>query len=180
MQIYISRNGQQYGPYSEEQARAYLASGELQPGDLAWAEGRGDWQPLSALLGPGPQPAAGMPPPPPPQRPSGGNGLSENNLAMIAHLSPIVSGFIGPLIVWLIKKDDPQAGFVVGEAKEALNFQLTVFLALVISGLLTIVVIGGLLMPAIVIANIVFCVIAGLKANEGQPYRYPVTFRLIK
>ena len=66
------------------------------------------------------------------------------------------------------------------QSKEALNFQITVFIAIVISWILAFVLIGLLLMPLVGIANLVLCIIAGIKANNGEAYRYPFALRLIK
>lgn len=102
--------------------------------------------------------------------------------AMIAHLSAL-SGFlipfgniIGPLVVWQIKKDMP---FVEDQGKEALNFQITVLIAVIVCFILTFVVIGALLLPIVGIATLVLIIIAGIKANSGEQYRYPLTLRLI-
>jgi len=101
-------------------------------------------------------------------------------MAMIGHLSGIVAGFIGPLIIWLINKEKADKGWLNGQAKEALNFQITIFIAYCVAALLTIVLIGMLLIPVILIANLVLCIMAGMKANEGVDYRYPFAIRLIK
>jgi uncharacterized Tic20 family protein len=113
-----------------------------------------------------------------PKDEGGAPSQDARTMAMLAHLLGIVLGFLGPLIIWLIKKDEEP--FVDDQAKEALNFQLTVFIAMFISGLLICLVIGLVTTPAIAIADLVFCIIAGLKANEGEAYRYPLTLRLIK
>lgn len=102
------------------------------------------------------------------------------NLAMLAHLLSIAFGFIAPLIIWMISKDQPQKGFVADQAKEALNFQITVIIALCIAGVLMVVFIGILLVPMILVVNFVLCILAGLKAREGVAYRYPFTLRLLK
>ncbi len=65
MQIYIHRDGQQFGPYSVEQARDYLASGNLLPGDLAWHEGAADWMPLDQVAEVATNPSPSPEPPPP-------------------------------------------------------------------------------------------------------------------
>lgn len=103
---------------------------------------------------------------------------------MIAHLASL-SGFIipfgnilGPLVVWLIKKDTMP--FVDDQGKEALNFNITIFIAAVVSAILMFVLIGFVLVLVVGIAWIVLTIMAGLKANEGQAYRYPFTLRLIK
>jgi hypothetical protein len=104
----------------------------------------------------------------------------DRTMAMISHLSGIVAGFIGPLIIWLINKDKADKGWLNDQAKEGLNFQITIFIAYVIAGALTLVLIGMLLIPIIMIGNIILCIMAGMKANEGVDYRYPFAIRLIK
>jgi len=110
----------------------------------------------------------------------------ERTWGMLAHLSAILAtalsamGFIGPLIVWLIKKD--QSKFVDYHGKEALNFQLNLLIYMVIAVGIALATCGmGIPLPAAVgIYGVVMCIIAGLKANNGELYRYPFTFRLIK
>jgi uncharacterized protein len=114
-----------------------------------------------------------------PQSPQGGApSKDEKMFAMLSHLGGIVVGFIAPLIIWLVKREEMP--FVNDQAKEALNFQITVAIAYFASSVLATVLIGFLLFPAVMIANIVFCIVAGLKANEGVAYRYPFALRLIK
>ena len=105
--------------------------------------------------------------------------------AMICHLIALVGllgngiGFlIGPLVVWLLKRnDDP---FIDEQGKEAVNYQITMLIAALISGLLTVIVIGFALLVVVVILMIVFPVIAALKASDGEHYRYPLSSRFIK
>jgi uncharacterized protein len=105
----------------------------------------------------------------------------ERTMALLSHILAIFFSFIPPLIIWLVNKDaTPAKPFVVDQAKEALNFQITVILAALVAGVLTVILIGFLLLPVISIANLVLCIIAGLKANNGEYYRYPFTLRLIK
>ncbi|MHC4157559.1 MAG: DUF4870 domain-containing protein [Planctomycetota bacterium] len=99
-------------------------------------------------------------------------------MAMLCHLLAIFTGFIGPLIIWLVKKDDDP--FVDDQGKEALNFQITVLIAMIVSGLLIFVCIGSILMPAVWIVDLVFCIIASIKASGGQAYRYPLSIRFVK
>lgn len=125
-------------------------------------------------------PSAAAPPPPPitsaaPQ--------DERTLALVAHLLGTLTWFVGALIVWLIHKDaTPSKPFVIDQSKEALNFQITIGIAYVIAVVLMIISFGILFfLPTLVwIANIVFCIIAAVKANNGETYRYPFTLRLIK
>ncbi|REN16568.1 DUF4870 domain-containing protein, partial [Mycobacterium tuberculosis] len=92
----------------------------------------------------------------------------------------IFTWFLGPLIIWLINKDDSSKSFVTDQAKEALNFQITITIAMLICIVLTIVIIGGLLAPIVGLLNVIFCIIAAVKANNGEAYRYPFALRLIK
>ncbi len=113
-----------------------------------------------------------------PQQPSEQISKDARTWAMLCHLLAIFTGFIAPLVIWLVKKDEDP--FVNNHGKESLNFQITVFIAMFVSGLLTFACIGFLLMPAVWIVDIIFCVIATLKANNGELYRYPVSIRFIK
>lgn len=103
---------------------------------------------------------------------------------MLCHLAALAGfvvpfGFIiGPLVVWLIKKNE--FPFVDDQGKESLNFQITVIIALIVSALLIIVLIGILLLPAVAITSLVFIIIASVKANSGIRYRYPICIRFIK
>ncbi|MBD9632924.1 DUF4870 domain-containing protein [Pseudomonas sp. PDM19] len=104
--------------------------------------------------------------------------------AMFCHFAAFL-GFIfpfgnllGPLIVWQIKRES--APFVDRQGKEALNFQITVSLAVVVSCLLMLVVIGFFLLGLVSIGALVLTIIAGIKANEGLDYRYPFTWRPLK
>ena len=100
------------------------------------------------------------------------------NMAMLCHLLAIFTGFLGPLIIWLIKKDE--SSFVDDHGKEALNFQITVLIAMIVSGLLTFICIGFVLMLIVWIVDMIFCIIAAVKASHGEAYRYPLTFRFVK
>jgi hypothetical protein len=107
----------------------------------------------------------------------------ERQWGMFAHLSSLVGLAVGgltplgPLIIWLVKKD--QSPFVADQAKEALNFQIAIFIASLICVALAMVLIGFFLLPLLFIANIVYSIIAAMEANKGVAYRYPYTIRLI-
>jgi len=98
--------------------------------------------------------------------------------AMLCHLLAIFTCFIAPLIIWLVKKEEDP--FIDNQGKEALNFQITVAIAIVVSWLLCFACIGFVLLPLVGIADIVFCIMATVKANSGVAYRYPVSIRFIK
>jgi uncharacterized Tic20 family protein len=102
----------------------------------------------------------------------------ECNIAMLAHLLGVFSGFIGALIIWLLKRDD--SPFIAEQTTEALNFQITIAIAMFAAVLLTFVFIGALLIPVIVIANFVLSLLGAMSASKGQAYRYPLALRLVK
>ncbi len=110
---------------------------------------------------------------------------------MICHLAglgglipvvPVIGCIIGPLIVWQIKKDE--FGFVDEQGKEAVNFQISMLLYLLISAIiwipLSFICIGAVIPFAIIIVDLIFLLIAAVKANDGEHYRYPLTIRFIK
>ena len=109
----------------------------------------------------------------------------EKNWAMFGHLSTFL-GWIGiplanllaPLIIWQTKKDTMP--FAAEQAKEALNFQITMMILLFISAILTFVFIGFIGLLAIPVIDVIFTIIAAIKANDGTAYRYPMTIRFIK
>lgn len=104
----------------------------------------------------------------------------DRTLAMLTHLSGIILGFIVPLIIWLMNKDRADKGWLNDQAKEALNFQITILIGYVAGMVLTIILIGPLISLAAWIVSVIFSIVAGLKANEGVSYRYPLSIRLIK
>jgi uncharacterized Tic20 family protein len=110
----------------------------------------------------------------------------EKTWGMLCHLSALLGlaagglTFIGPLICWLVKKDTSK--FVDFHGKESLNFQINILIYYLISVAITVASCGVAfpLMFVPIVYGIVMPIIAGLKANEGQLYEYPATFRLIK
>lgn len=101
----------------------------------------------------------------------------EKNIATVTHLGGTVFSFIPALVVWILKKED--SAYIGDQAKEALNFQITVALAQVIAWILAWVLIGFFLAFIIWVANIVFCIIAAVATSKGEKYRYPFCLRLI-
>jgi uncharacterized Tic20 family protein len=108
----------------------------------------------------------------------------ERTWASLAHIAGLIAGwlgglsFLGPLVIWLIKKDQSQ--FVDDQAKEALNFQIAVTIAtLVAIPLIFAFGIGLLVLAVVAIADIVYSILAAMAANKGICYRYPYTLRLI-
>ena len=115
-----------------------------------------------------------------PDKPVMGGPSSEScTLGMLAHLLGALTGFLGPLIIWLVKKDTDS--FVDDQGKEALNFQITILIAMLVCGALTAASCGFLVFLVIVpmIGDWVFSIIGAIEASKGNAYRYPVTLRLI-
>lgn len=97
--------------------------------------------------------------------------------ATLVHIGGIFFNFIPALIAYLVVKD--RGPFVRAHTATALNFQLTLLIASVVAGVLTIVLIGFVLLAVIWVANIVFSIIAAIKANRGEWYTYPATIRFV-
>ena len=104
-------------------------------------------------------------------------GMLCHLLSFSGYLIPFGS-VLGPLIIWMIKKDDMP--FVNDQGKESLNFQLTMLIAVIISAILCLVLIGFLMLGVVLIFQIVVVIMASIKANDGIKYRYPYTIRFIK
>ena len=115
------------------------------------------------------------------------NGNSPGNVrtwCVASHLSalagiviPGAGHILGPLVVWLIKR--AESSEIDAHGKEALNFQISMLIYNLVAGVLCLVLIGFVLLAVLYILNIIFVVIAALKAGEGEMYRYPLTIRLV-
>ena len=108
----------------------------------------------------------------------------ERTWGMFCHLAAL-SGFIipfgniiGPLIVWLVKKDE--SSFVDEQGKESLNFQISVTIYCILAGILIVLIIGIFLLIGIGILILVFVIVAAIKANNGESFEYPLTIRFIR
>lgn len=101
----------------------------------------------------------------------------DKNIATITHLGGTVFSFVPALIVWILKKDDSE--YIADQAKEALNFQITVLLAYFVAWILVWILIGFAFLGIIWLANIVLCIVAAISTSKGETYRYPFTLRLI-
>jgi uncharacterized Tic20 family protein len=138
-----------------------------------------------------PAPAAGYPPPSAPQygaAPGGypppaygaGAPLSDADQrlwAVLSHIGGVFVSFLVPLIVWLVFR--ARGAFVEDQAKEALNFQITVVIAYLVGGVLSIIGIGLLILLATWALTIIFAILAAVKSSSGERYRYPVNIRFI-
>jgi len=108
----------------------------------------------------------------------------ERNWGLFAHLAGLAGNIvpfgsiIAPLVIWKIK--EPESEFVADQAKESLNFQITIMIAVLISIPLCFVLIGFFLLPVILVFDLVCIVLGMLRANEGIRYRYPISIRFVK
>ena len=108
----------------------------------------------------------------------------ERTWGMVAHLAALAffilpfGNILGPLVVWLAKRE--HSTFVALHAKEALNFNITILMGALVCGLLLAFSVGILFGAVLFVFWLVMIIIAALKANEGAAYRYPFTVRLVK
>jgi uncharacterized Tic20 family protein len=121
----------------------------------------------------------------------GGHQMDENNdkkartWGMLCHLTALslfvgipFGNLIGPLVVWLIKKNEYP--LVDEQGKESLNFQLSMTIYSIIAGLLCFILIGFLFLAVLVVVDIILVIKASVRASNGQEYHYPYTIRFLK
>ncbi|GGL15136.1 hypothetical protein Sme01_16440 [Sphaerisporangium melleum] len=104
-------------------------------------------------------------------------GSDDTTMAMLAHLLGLLTSFVGPLVLYLVKKDE--SPYVRDQAAEALNFQITLFIAFAVSAVLTLVIIGVLLMLIVWAGSLILMIMAAVAANRGENYRYPLNIRFV-
>ena len=102
---------------------------------------------------------------------------NDRTFAILAHIGGIFTSWVIPLIIFLIKKSNPAEAFATEQAREALNFQITVFLVYM---LLMFTVVGMFLFFIPMLWAFIFSIIAAVKSSNGVSYRYPLTLRLFK
>jgi uncharacterized Tic20 family protein len=105
------------------------------------------------------------------------------NWAMLTHLTSLLGlatgmFFLGPLVVWLLKKDEHP--FIDEQGKESLNFQISMLIYEVVAALLLCVLVGFVLLPILVAVHVIFVIIASIKVSAGEDYRYPLTIRFLR
>lgn len=102
---------------------------------------------------------------------------NDRNVAVLVHLAGIFFSFVPALIVWLLKKDD--SVFIGNQAREALNFQISIVIAYMVAGVLAWILVGLLFFPIIWVGNLVLCLVAAINVSKGEDYQYPFALRLI-
>ena len=136
------------------------------------------------------QPSYGQPPAQPPygqppyaQQPgAGGLTPDERTWGGAAHWSALVASlvalsFLGPLLVLLIKGNE--SPWIRKQSVESLNFQISVLIYLIVSGVLILLLVGIILLPIVGIGWLVFTIIGSVKVSNGEDYRYPLTIRMV-
>lgn len=111
---------------------------------------------------------------PPPLRPD-----EERTWAVVGHLGGLVAGFLAPLVIWLVFRG--RGPYLEDQAKESLNFQITVVIAYVAAGILTAVTfgIGGISLAVVGVGQLVLQILAAVAAGRYEWYRYPVCIRFV-
>ncbi len=135
------------------------------------------------------QPSQEPPESPPPHTPPERKPISqyekdERLWSILCHLLGLLvfvgvpfGNVIGPLVIWLIKKDEFPA--VNEHGKAALNFQISMLLYLMVSIFLMLIIVGFLLIAILAVVELVFVIIAAVKASEGEVYHYPLSIKFI-
>lgn len=131
-----------------------------------------------------------LPPPPPTQpaapaeTPARGMSKDEQTMGMLCHLTALAKylfpfgNLIGPLVVWMLKRQEMP--FVESEGKESLNFQISMTIYAILAAISILLLVGIILLPAVLIFDLVFIIIASLEAANGKSYRYPLCIRFIR
>lgn len=104
-------------------------------------------------------------------------GMACHIAALAAFLIPFGGSIAGPLIIWLLKRNE--SSFIDENGKEAVNFQITMAIAAFIAGILVFVAVGFVLLPIVGVVWLVLTIIGAVKASDGQRYKYPFALRLI-
>ncbi|MBA4196303.1 MAG: DUF4870 domain-containing protein [Chitinophaga sp.] len=99
----------------------------------------------------------------------------EKNLGLLSHIITLVSSFIAPLIIYILKKNESE--FVAAHAKESLNFQITI---VIVCFICIISIVGILLLWVVGIYSFILVIVATVRASEGRLYKYPFCLRLLK
>ena len=104
---------------------------------------------------------------------------------MLCHLSALsmfvgvpFGNIIGPLVIWLLKKEE--YAYVDAQGKESLNFQISMTIYMIISGFMILAAIGLVMLPIFLIADFILIIVASVKVSDGESYRYPLTIRFLK
>lgn len=95
----------------------------------------------------------------------------DTTMAALTHLLALVTWILGPLVVYIVTEDD----FTKKNSRNAINWQIAFTLYTIVSAFLALLLIGFLFLAVLGILNLVFCVIAAVKASDGEAWKYPFT-----
>lgn len=102
----------------------------------------------------------------------------EQGWGVAMHLGGVFLSWLVPLVLWLVFRE--RSRMLDDHGKEALNFQITLFIAYVVGGITTFILIGFLILFLAWLCSVVFSILASIAAYQRRPYRYPLTIRFIK
>lgn len=111
-------------------------------------------------------------------------GVEERNWAMLCHLSAFagylvpLANIFAPLVIWALKREGNP--LVDDQGKEAMNFQISVTIYVIVALLFSLILIGIPFLLALILADLVLTLVAAIKAGDGETYRYPLTVRFIR
>lgn len=111
------------------------------------------------------------------QQPGGMPSSDERTMALLSHLGGLLFSLLIPLVLYLVKKDESQ--YIKHQAAQAFNFSATVLIGYIVSGVLSIVLIGLVLFPIVGIVHLVFAILAAVAANKGEWYKYPIAIPML-
>ncbi len=104
-------------------------------------------------------------------------GVAAHLAAFLGVLGIPFANILGPFAVWLLMKED--SDWVEEQARESMNFQISMTIYTIVAGIMIIILIGFVLVPLLILANFVLVIIASVKASDRESYRYPVNLRLV-
>ena len=99
------------------------------------------------------------------------------NMALLIWIGTIFFGFIPGLVFYLVKKDD---SYIVSQAKESLNWSITALISYAAGLILSMILIGVLVLFALAICHLTFCVMGAVACSDGKDFKVPYTLRLVK
>ena len=169
---------------SDEQARRMYASGEISRSTWVWREGMADWAAAGDLpfFAGTASTVPGTPPGPPSGQgqtvsaPSMQSAREHDGLCILAHVLGLFTGFLGPLIMLLASNEKN----VKNHARNAFNWQVSMILYTLVSIPLVFVIIGFFTIMAVLVMDMVFCILAAVKAGQGEEWKYPATIPFLR
>ena len=109
------------------------------------------------------------------------HGMEEKTWCTLMHLSQLLTysglGVVAPIVMWLMSKDESRIARIHGA--NMMNWMISYFIYAMVSGVLTIILVGIPMLIILAILGVVFPVIAGMKANDNEIWEYPLTIRFI-